>query len=300
MKSWLIAACALLLAMPAAAEQEAAAPRVIHPALYVVRDRDSTIYLFGTIHVRPRGQPWGGPEAQAALASADEIWTELEISPEAEARAAPTAQQLGMAPADRQLSTWLTPEENQRLNAVTTQLGLPPGSLERMQPWLASISLTLITGMRAGYDPTSGVDRDVDAYGDAHHKTMRWFETAEQQFGFLAHLSDNQQHEMLLDTIDESEKGAAMLQEMTDDWERGDVDALQKLIVDDTRDEYPELYDVILRRRNAAWVPVIQQEMRGSGVDFIAVGAGHLLGPDGLVAMLRARGLHVERVAAQD
>lgn len=299
MKTWVIAVCALLLAAPAAAEQQTRAPRVIHPALYVVRDHNSTIYLFGTIHVRPQGQPWGGPEAQAALASADEIWTELEISPEAEARSAPTAQQLGLAPANRQLSTWLTPEENQRLNAVTTQLGLPTGALERMQPWLASISLTIVTGMRAGYDPNSGVDRDIDAYGDAHHKTMRWFETAEQQFGFLAHLSDDQQHEILLDSIDESEKGAAMLQEMTDDWERGDVDALQKLVVDDTREDYPELYDVILRRRNAAWIPVIQQELRGSGVDFIAVGAGHLLGPDGLVALLRARGLHVERVRPQ-
>lgn len=299
MKTWAIAVCALLLAAPAAAEQQTRAPRVIHPALYVVRDHNSTIYLFGTIHVRPQGQPWGGPEAQSALASADEIWTELEISPEAEARSAPTAQQLGLAPANRQLSTWLTPEENQRLNAVTTQLGLPTGALERMQPWLASISLTIVTGMRAGYDPNSGVDRDIDAYGDAHHKTMRWFETAEQQFGFLAHLSDDQQHEILLDSIDESEKGAAMLQEMTDDWERGDVDALQKLVVDDTREDYPELYDVILRRRNAAWIPVIQQELRGSGVDFIAVGAGHLLGPDGLVALLRARGLHVERVRPQ-
>lgn len=293
MKNWLLAAFAFAFIGPACAETT---PAPIHPALFVVRDADSTIYLFGTIHVRQRGHDWGGPEAHAALASADEVWTELEISPEGDALGQRLAMQHGVAPADHPLSSYLSAEENQRLNALTTRLGLPPNALEPYQPWLAAITLSVLPLLREGYDPNSGVDRAVDAIGDASHKRMRAFETYEQQIGFLANLSPDLQRQMLLDTVDEADEGTQLIADMTHAWERGDERRLQHLVVDETRSDYPELYNVLFKQRNAAWIETLQQELQGSGVDFVAVGAGHLLGPDGLVEQLRARGIRVERV----
>jgi uncharacterized protein len=292
LKAGLAALALIVFATAACAE----AKQTREPALFAVRDADSTIYLYGSIHVRPAGSDWGGPSAHAALAASTDVWTEMDISPETDARGQDLARQLSAAPPDRPLSSWLTPDENARLDALQQRLHIPAGALEHLQPWAASLTLTLVPIVQAGYDPQSGVDRDVDAYADAHHLREHAFETIDEQLGFLAHLSPQLQHQMLLEAIDEADQGPAELAQMTTAWEHGDVDALQRIVVDETRNDYPELYDVLFRRRNAAWLQVIMQELQGSGTAFIVVGAGHLLGPDGLVAQLRAHGVRVERV----
>lgn len=280
----------------AALATSACAEQSFDPALYAVRDSDSTMYLYGTVHVRPRDTDWGDEDVRHALASAEEIWTEIEISPAADQRTQALAAELGRAPADRPLSSWLTPEENERLTALTQRLGIPRADLEPMQPWMAGLTLSVVPIMQAGYDPMSGVDRAVDAFGDANGKTMRSFETIEQQLGFFSNLDEETQRAFLREAIDEAEKGPDMIRDMTSAWERGDLEALERWIVNDTRDEYPEVYQALFVRRNNAWMETIVRELDGAGVDFVAVGAGHLLGPDGLVAQLRARGYTVERV----
>lgn len=266
------------------------------PALFVARDADSTMYLFGTLHLRRPGTPWGGARAQAGVAEAEEIWTELLISPESDAQTQQLAVQLGMAPADRPLSSWLTPEQNARLAAVAQGLGVQPQMLEPMRPWLAGITLSVLPMMRAGYDPSAGADRQIDAFGDANGKRMRAFETAAEQVGLLANFSEEVQRQMLLEAIDEVEKGPAQMERMTTAWETGDLATLEQMVIDEVRLEYPAFYEVLLANRNDAWVVTLKQELEGSGVDFVAVGAGHMLGEDGLVAQLRAAGYAVERV----
>lgn len=271
----------------------------IHPALFVARDADSTIYLFGTVHVRRPGAAWGGPEAQAALAEADELWTELEMNAEADARAAQDVARLGIAAADKPLSSYLSEAQNARLTAALATLGAPPNAVEHMRPWFAGLMLSIMPIMRAGYDPNAGVDRQIDAAADAAGKRARWFETSAQQLAFFNDLSDDLQVEMLMEAVDASGESAAELANMETAWERGDLRTLERAVIDETRATYPELYDVLFVRRNRAWTNTLMQEMEGSGVDFVAVGAGHLLGDDGLVEMLRDRGVRVTRVRAQ-
>lgn len=288
-RTFLAVAALVAFSTPAAAQQG------IDPALFVVRDADSTMYLYGTVHVRPSGADWGDDDVRAALAQAEEIWTEVLMTPESEAQTQQLALQYGRAPAGRPLSSWLSAGDNTRLNALTTRLGIPTGALEQLQPWLASLTLSIVPILQAGYSPTSGVDRQIDAYGDANGRTMRSFETAEQQLGFFAGLSDDLQRQFLLETINETENGVAMINAMTAAWERGDLESLEAAVINDTREQYPELYNVIFVQRNNAWMDVLVQEMNGAGVDFVAVGAGHLLGSDGLVEQFRARGYTVER-----
>jgi uncharacterized protein YbaP (TraB family) len=288
---------AFALMASSACARTPASDGTIHPVLYVAHDADSTLYLFGTVHIRRPNTPWGGPEAQAALNSADQVWTELPISPEDDARTQQLVLQQGMTDDAHPLSSYLTTEENQRLAALTQQLGVQGANLQRMKPWLAAITLSFVPMMQAGYDPNSGVDRAIDEVADAAGKRRTAFETADQQIGFLANLSPDLQREMLVETIDESEQGTAELDQLTAAWERGDIRSLQRLVVDDTRRQYPELYNVLFIQRNDVWVERLMQELHGSGVDFVAVGAGHLLGHDGLVEQLRRRGVHVERVS---
>lgn len=273
-------------------------PPDIHPALFAVRDADSTLYLFGTVHVRPAGAPWGGPEARAALAASRDVWTEIEISPEADAQTRALALSLGFAPADHPLSGWLTRGQQRRLGVLEQRFGLPAPALDRMHPWLAALTLSEAPIQQAGFDPESGVDRAVSAEARAQGRRLHTFETGEQQLHFLAGLSADAQRQMLLDALDEADHGPAELQRLSRAWERGDLRTVERLVVTDTERRYPELYDVLFRRRNAAWVATLAHEMDGAGVEFIAVGAGHLVGGEGLVAQLRARGYRVERVAA--
>lgn len=290
---WSSAFAALMLLFGCATPEVGAAPG---PALYVARDADSALYLYGTIHVLKAGAQWSTPAVEAALASSEEIWTELEISPEADAETQRLALRFGMAEPGRPLSSWLSPEERGRLEALAARMGFPAQALEPMRPWFAGLTLSLLPIMRAGYDPQSGVDRAVDAFGDAHGQRMRALETPEQQLGFFAALPDEVQRQMLLEAIDEAENGVTQLDAMSAAWARGDGRALDVALNQDMRRDYPDIYDVLIKRRNQAWMPVLLRELDGAGVDFVAVGAAHVVGRDGLVAQLRARGVRVERV----
>jgi len=218
------------------------------------------------------------------------------MNPETDQRTQVLALQLGAAEPGRPLSSWLTPEENASLNAVTTRLGMPVGALEPYKPWLAGLTLTLAPLIQAGYDPASGVDRSIDAYGDNAGKTMRALETPDQQLTFFANLSPEIQREMLREAVHESASVTTMIGEMSAAWEQGNERTLERAVIDDTRTDYPELYQMLFVDRNNAWMTELTREMQGSGVDFVAVGAGHIIGSDGLVAQFRARGYRVDRI----
>jgi uncharacterized protein YbaP (TraB family) len=296
MKRTLLAALAALALAPAFAAAQTPPPA--SPALFVARDADSTMYLYGTIHVRRANEPWGSPAVEAALAASEDIWTEIEMSPEIDARTQQLALQHGIAPPERRLSSWLSPGEAARLAATAQRLGLPLENLEPLRPWLAGLTLELAPLAKAGYDLRAGVDRAVDAYGDANGKRMRALETPEQQIGFFANLSDDVQRQMLIEAIDDADASAAELDQLSAAWRRGDLDAIERRMNEELRDKYPEAYAIMIERRNDAWTAVLLRELEGAGVDFIAVGAAHIVGEDGLVAQLRARGVRVERVAA--
>jgi uncharacterized protein len=294
LRHWFVAAFAACAA-PAFAE----APAEIHPALFVARDADSTLYLFGTVHVRPTGAEWADDSVRAALSEADEVWTELPIGTDTEAEMLSVMPELGYDSV-KPLSAWLSADEQARLLTLTRRLGLPDGALERMRPWLAGLVLSQAPLMRAGFNPQSGVDRAVDAYADAQGKRMRAFESVREQLGFFATLPDALQHEMLLEAIDDNDDSLAEFTALSQAWEAGDLSLVEQFVVRELRLEYPHLYDVLIARRNVAWVETLSAELAGSGVDFVAVGAGHMVGEDGLVAMLRARGVSVERVVSPE
>lgn len=286
----------IMLAFAFALAPSVAAAQDFNPALYVVRDADSTMYLYGTIHVRPQGSDWGTERVREAIRESSEVWTEILIDPNTDAQTQQLMIQAGLAAPGRPLSSWLTAEQNARLQARAAALGLPAQNLEPLKPWLAGLTLSVLPIIQAGYDPASGVDRAIDAYAEQNGKTMRAFETVEYQVGFFAGLSEDAQRQMLLDAIDADSADMQVFRDMSAGWERGDASVLERLIVTDMRAAYPELYQSLFTTRNNAWMVLIERELSGAGVDFVAVGAGHLVGDDGLVQQLRARGFTVELV----
>jgi uncharacterized protein YbaP (TraB family) len=149
---------------------------------------------------------------------------------------------------------------------------------------------------QAGYDPSAGVDRQIDATAQTAGKRMRWFETAEEQFSLLAGISHEVALQMLYEALDEVAQGPQLMQALESAWEAGDEARLQELLITDVRAKYPEFYDTLVKRRNQRWADVLTREMAGSGIDFVAVGGAHLLGDDSVQSILAKRGFHIRRI----
>lgn len=270
-----------------------ALPAAADPAVWVVRDADSTLYLLGTVHVLRPDTVWRTPVIDRALGEADELWIEVEADDPAAMQ--PLVRRYGLDP-DHPLSSKLNAEQKARLDAAAAGMGASGAALEPLRPWLAALTLSMGPLVKAGYDPASGVESKLKAAARDAGKPIRTLETLEQQIGFFADLPPAVEMAFLMSALDEMETGPAMLDALVAAWSAGDAQALDELMVADLAADYPELHDALLVRRNRDWAGQIQTLLDGKGVSVIAVGVAHLVGDDSVQAQLAARGIAAERL----
>lgn len=294
---------AALGAIASAAALAAAAPAAADPTLWVAKAKGSTVYLVGTVHMLPPDVKWRTPAVEKALADSSELWLEirLPVGP-GDADEMKRTQQLvaatGMAPAGAPpISSKLTPEEWAKLQAVTAPAHVPPATLDRMQPWFASIVLAQVIAQSVGWSADSGVDTTLDREALAQGKPVKGFETAEGQMRMFGAIPADAQVALLRSGLDDAgETGKAKIERLARAWAAGDDAAAAKQLVTGIKDHSPELYARMVVARNRAWIPQIEEMLKTPGVRMIAVGEGHLLGPDGVPALLKADGVRIERV----
>lgn len=276
--------------------QDAAHPAIQGqgPALWVVKDADSTLYLFGSIHVLRPTTGWASPRVTQAFDSASDIWFEIS-NPDDQAAIIPLIQQHGLSP-QTPLSSRLTPEEVAELDEAAKAIGASAAQMDIMKPWLAALSLSVAPLVKAGYDPKSGVEMALKARAEAAGKPIHGFETLDKQIGMLANLPDDTQLAFLRETLKNYDEATTVLDAMVSAWAQGDVATLDRVAVQEMKSDSPELYKVLLVERNTDWANQIQTMLQGSGTSFIAVGAAHLAGEDSVQAILKSRGVTVEAV----
>jgi hypothetical protein len=254
--------------------------------------------LFGTIHVLQKGQAWEAPQVADALAASQELWLEVPDPGDA-AKAQTLMGQLGF---DRThpLSSKLSPDALTHLDSAAKALGVSDGekAFEPMRPWLASVALENALIVHAGYDPESGVEATLLHDAQAAGKSIRGFETLEQQMHFFADMKPALELQLLQNTLQDFDEGPKKLTALIAAWLNGDEQAITRTMVDEVKQPFPALYRTILVDRNEAWAGAIAAMLKGSGVRFIAVGAAHLAGPDSVQAALERRAVHVERITA--
>ncbi len=281
-----------------AAPAPAAAARVVPraegagPALWVVRDADSTIYLFGTVHVLRPTTAWGSTRVDEAFNSASEIWFEI-TNPDDQAVAIPLIQQYGLSP-DRPLSSLLTAEEFARLDAAARTIGASGAQIDAFRPWFAGLSLALAPLAKAGYEPNSGVELTLRARAQSAGKPIKGLETLDEQIRILASMSEAEQLAFLRSSLDSFDEATTELDALVNAWSTGDVGSVERLAVSEMQGQSQAMYDALLVRRNANWAGQIQTLLAGSGTTFIAVGAAHLAGDDSVQEILEDRGVNVE------
>ncbi|MGN6120069.1 MAG: TraB/GumN family protein [Rhodanobacter sp.] len=276
----------LLLLLPAAV--------IAHPALWVVKDADTTIYLFGTVHLMPSDASWHSPELDRALADSRTLY--IELTDDDPANMTALVLRYGMD-ATHPLSSQLSQSEAHRLDLLANKLGVPGGmqTLNVMRPWLAALTLAVTPLLKAGLDPEHGVDKQLKAQMSAAGKPVLGLETAEQQIRFLADMPRAIELALLRSTMRDADKGAFQLTELIDAWKAGDVDSIARIGNDDMRRHEPKLYQLLLVQRNQVWATKIAAMLQQPGTVFIAVGAAHLAGPDSVQAQLHKLGVEVER-----
>lgn len=288
----LLAVVASALVVPALG-----APAMAQPALWAVKDADSTIYMLGTVHLLRPETEWRSDKLDAAMAEAKELWLELPTT-DAAAMAGemmPLVVQYGLSPG-KPLSKSLTEAEFKTLDEAAKLAGLSGAQLNAFRPWFAALTISNAAITRAGYDPMSGVDSKIEKAFAERSIKPKGLETAELQIKVFAGMTPEQELRYLRETIEEYETAPVELDKMVDQWSKGDIAGMEEMFVTEMKTEEPELYAALLTSRNANWVTKIEGILAGKGVSFMAVGAGHLIGPDSVIAMLAAKGIKAERV----
>ncbi|HEY2482599.1 MAG TPA: TraB/GumN family protein [Caulobacteraceae bacterium] len=269
-------------------------PVLAQPALWTVRGPHATVVLFGSVHLLPPGLDWRPPALTQALASAKEIWFELPIDAATAIAAQKLAMDKGLLAKGGDLFGTLSPADADRLRAACAQVAVPPALLATMRPWLAEVTLSLAQDAQAGGAAGQGVDQQISDHV-AVSVPRRAFETARQQIDFLAAAPMAEQLASLDETITEIANDPTLFQRVVNAWLSGDVVALRKDALEPLIKSSPGMYRRLITDRNRHWASVLARRLKGgNGVIVVVVGTAHLIGPDGVPALLRARGFNVD------
>jgi uncharacterized protein len=265
---------------------------VVRPALWKLADHDTTIYLFGTIHLLPDGINWyAGPIAEA-FESSDILITEIPETPDGESAALLTKH--GVLPAGQSLRAMMSQSERGKYEAALAQQGLPAAAFDRYKPWFAAVVLATLPLQREGFNLTNGVESQLDTRNKARGKARQGLETLEFQLSIFNRFPPEVQKRYLFEVIAAMPTIREDVGKMVSAWANGDDAGLAALL--NAEEEDPAMYQALLTDRNKSWAKWIDARMDQPGTVFIAVGAGHLGGKDSVQDVLAKAGHKTTRV----
>ncbi len=259
------------------------------PALWEITGPDGQHgYLFGTVHSLPSGYSWRSPALDRAFAASDELVVEVDLAAQGSAVGAIFAQ-LSRSPGLPPLTRRLPPAQRDVLRKALAGKGLSDADFDGVESWAAAIALS------QAYEGSDGEGVDLALLKQAKGKRIVALEGAEKQLRLFDALPEADQRELLAAVASEALEGEQLGDARLNDWLTGNVTALaqethQGLLAD------PELREVLLTRRNLDWAARISAELARGDRVFVAVGAAHMVGPQGLAALLAGRGYKVTRI----
>lgn len=293
MKS-LLAAAALALPLPACAQQAPApAATDADPALWVVKDADTTIYLFGTVHVLKPGLSWFDEAVKTAFDGSQTLVLEM-VEPDAATQQKVVAAK-AFAPGGTPLTQQLSPNYRDAFARAMGEGQIPAAAYDRMRPWFAAVTLSLLPIQKLGYDPANGPEKVLSDAAKASGKRVTGLETFEGQLGIFDALSAPAQVKLLESTIDELPKVDETFGKLVGAWSSGNPEGVASEMNESLKDS-PEVAKALLTDRNQRWAAWIAERMKQPGTVFVAVGAGHLAGTGSVQDQLGAYRLKAVRV----
>ena len=291
-----------LLLLTGCAQEQSAAARVptakaayVTPALWQVKDEDTTIYLFGTVHVLKPGTEWFKGGIKRAFDGSDELVLEI-VEPEDPQAMAASMAHTALARDGVKLSDRLDADMRGKYQAAMGANGLPWQIFEPFNPWMAGMALAVKPLEKLGYKADLGAEKTLTAAAKAAGKKVGALETVEQQLGYFAGLPMDSQVKFLNATVEGLPDMDKEFSRLIAHWKEGDPDKLAAEM-NESLEATPELAQVLLIQRNANWAKWIKERMARPGTVFIAVGAGHLAGKGSVQEQLKEMGVSSNRVA---
>lgn len=290
----LLGALGIATATGAAIAPQAAEARNA-PALWSVSDADTTVYLFGTIHLLPEHYQWRSPALDKAVNQSQELVVETLVDDKNPQALVSTLMRMALASGLPPIDQRVDPSKRAALDAAIAKSGIPKVALDRMKTWAAAFMLLGDQFRDMGLKAGEGVEPVLKSSFTSEGKPIGQLETNAEQLGFFDTLPEKAQRALLEGAVNSPKASSDQFNAMLSSWQHGDVKAIARSFNHDLAAS-PELRDALLRRRNANWARWIEERMKQPGSVMIAVGAGHLAGDNSVVDLLKRDGLHVHRV----
>lgn len=295
-------------AQPPATPTAGAQPATtLKPALWLVSDDDTRIYLFGTIHVLAPGLEWFSGRVAEAFEESETLVTEIgdvggqdsggqskQAGGSGGVEEAQAMLRKAMLPKGETLRAKLPAEDRAKLEAALAKAGVPVTAVDRLKPWYAAVVLSSMPLIKAGYRLDQGVETQLTKRARAAGKKQEALETTVRQIGLFEDLPEESQLAYLRQVLANIDSLREQTAGIVKDWGEGDAEGLAAAINTDNTD--PALKAALLTKRHDAWADWIERRLEEPGTVFVAVGAGHLAGPLSLQRELAERGIESPRV----
>ncbi|MCC7416090.1 MAG: TraB/GumN family protein [Acidobacteria bacterium] len=263
--------------------------------LWKATGKSGTIYLAGSVHMLNAAYYPLDPAFERAFNDSDLLVEEVDL----DQLLAPDMQlsilMRSRLPEGQTLQSLLSPGTLARLRTFTADLGPAADALNRFKPWMLATIIEGLELQKAGFDPNLGLDKHFFDRARADGKMVKALETAEDQIALFDGLPMEQQDRFLAETLEQLATEKANVTRLADAWRSGDAETVAGIVLSDMKDD-EALYQRLLVARNRNWLPQIEALLERPGRAFIVVGAAHLVGPDGLLALLAARGYAVAQM----
>lgn len=274
------------LAQSAASEATADSTETEY-SLWRVTSEAGTLHLMGSVHLLTEDAYPLAPTMQTAIDQAERVAFEIDL--DSMQAMAPTMLQAGMYLSDSTLQEAVSDSTYALLQSAVDTLQIPMAQMSRMRPWFAGLTLTSVMLQRSGYKTSLGLDMHVYQKARKRDLEVVGLETFEEQLSILDSASSSDPDAYLRYTIENLDESLDQIDRIMTAWKAGDMQAVAS-IMNEGMDEFPQMREQLLIQRNRNWIPGIEALMGEPKNTLVVVGAGHLVGEDSVVQMLREKG----------
>jgi uncharacterized protein len=264
-------------------------------SLWKATSERGTIYVQGSVHLLKAGDYPLAPEIEEAYAQSDALVLEADMKEMLDPKTQQMIMEKAMLSGGKTLESSLDPEVYAELSKQLDAAGLPAVAMQQFKPWFAAMSLVLMRMQAMGFDPALGLDQYFHGKAGADGKKVIGLETARFQIDLFDSLAEGNQNAYMKRTFKELELLESQLAKIMAAWKTGDSETLGKLM-NESFEEYPELYDRFVADRNKAWAAKLDALASKETTHMVVVGAAHLPGKGGLLKRLEKNGFTLEQL----
>jgi hypothetical protein len=262
--------------------------------LWKVHSGPRLVYLAGSVHALSADVYPLSPAFEQAFSASGTLVEEIDLAEAESLTLAPALLAKGMNVDGRRFNDMVSKETAALVAARLKDSGLPVEMFQMMKPWMVMLTVAALEAQKAGLDPQLGLDKYFYDRAKEAGKTILGLETAQSQIDRLDNMSSDLQEQLLRSSLSEAETARNSLKLIVTAWQRGDSATLEKTLLSDFA-QYPAAYKSLIVERNQNWIPQIDACLARSQPCMVVVGAAHLVGPDGLLALMQQKGYRIEQ-----